>query len=110
MQLEVTCRHGEMSDLAHDHINQKSEKFLTFFERVTAITVTVDFEHGKAAVEILVDAEHKHNYYPCDLSKLKTNTRELDTDNDDDEEMEEMKGLSSELVIFEDAHILPLFW
>lgn len=62
MQIEVTCRHGEMSDLAHEHINQKSEKFLTFFERVTAITVTVDFEHGKVAVEILVDAEHKHNF------------------------------------------------
>lgn len=62
MQIEVTCRHGDMSDLAHDHIVQKSEKFLTFFERVTAIQVTVDFEHGKTAVEILLDAEHKHNF------------------------------------------------
>jgi putative sigma-54 modulation protein len=39
---------------------------LTFFERVTAITVTIDFEHGKAAAEILVDAEHKHNFVSHD--------------------------------------------
>jgi len=66
VQVEISCRHGEMSDLARDHIAQKSEKLLTFFERVTAITVTVDFEHGKSAVEILVDAEHKHNFVSHD--------------------------------------------
>ena len=62
MQIEVTCRHGDVSDLARKHLVQKSEKLLTFFERVTAIQVTVDFEHGKTGVEILVDAEHKHNF------------------------------------------------
>ena len=62
MQVEVTCRHGDMSDLARAHCVEKSNKLLTFFERVTAIQVTVDFEHGKAGVEILVDAEHKHNF------------------------------------------------
>jgi len=62
VQIEVTCRHGDMSDLARDHIVERSDKLLTFFERVTAIQVTVDFEHGKAEVEILVDAEHKHNF------------------------------------------------
>lgn len=62
MQIEVTCRHGEMSDLARKHLVEKSEKLLTFFERVTAIQITVDFEHGKTGVEMLVDAEHKHNF------------------------------------------------
>ena len=66
MQIEVSCRHGQMSDLAHNHITEKSEKLLTFFERVTSISVTVDFEHSKAAVEILVDAEHKHNFVSHD--------------------------------------------
>lgn len=62
MQIEVTCRHGSINDYAHSHIRDKSEKLLTFFERVTAIQVTIDFEHGKAKSEILVDAEHKHNF------------------------------------------------
>ena len=62
MQIEVTCRHGKINDYAHQHIVEKSEKLLTFFERVTAIQVTIDFEHGKAKSEILVDAEHKHNF------------------------------------------------
>ncbi len=62
MQIEVTCRHGQINDYAHTHITEKSEKLLTFFERVTAIQVTVAFEHQKANVELLVDAEHKHNF------------------------------------------------
>jgi ribosome hibernation promoting factor len=62
VQIEVTCRHGSINDYAHAHITEKSKKLLTFFERVTAIHVTIDFEHGKAKSEILVDAEHKHNF------------------------------------------------
>jgi putative sigma-54 modulation protein len=62
VQIEVTCRHGNINDYARTHITEKSNKLLTFFERVTAIQVTIDFEHGKAKSEILVDAEHKHNF------------------------------------------------
>jgi putative sigma-54 modulation protein len=62
VQIEVTCRHGNINDYAHSHIMAKSEKLLTFFERVTRIQVTIDFEHGQAKSEILVDAEHKHNF------------------------------------------------
>lgn len=68
MQIEVTCRHGHINDYAHDHIVSKSEKLLTFFERVTAIQVTVDFENNRAKVEILVDAEHKHNFVSHDTA------------------------------------------
>ena len=35
-------------------------------ERVTAINVTVTFENGGVRVEILVDAEHKHNFVAND--------------------------------------------
>jgi putative sigma-54 modulation protein len=47
---------------AQDYINSKAEKLLTYFERVTQIDVTVDFERDDAKVEILVDTEHKHNF------------------------------------------------
>ena len=36
-------------------------------ERVTAINVTVTFEKAGARVEILVDAEHKHNFVANDI-------------------------------------------
>ncbi len=62
MQIKVSSRHGTVRPEAHEHITSKAEKLLTFFERVTEINVTVDFEHEKAAVEILVDTEHKHDF------------------------------------------------
>jgi putative sigma-54 modulation protein len=62
VQVKITSRHGTVKTSALDHINSKAEKLLTYFERVTQIEVTVDFEHDNAIVEILVDAEHKHNF------------------------------------------------
>ncbi len=44
-------------------MTHKAEKLLTYFERVTAIVVTVDLkvvDHVK--VEIQVDTEHKHDF------------------------------------------------
>lgn len=63
MQIEVTTRHGNISENVRRHLVQKSEKLLTYFERVTAIRVTVDFANTHLTrVEILVDAEHKHDF------------------------------------------------
>ncbi|MBA3315968.1 MAG: ribosome-associated translation inhibitor RaiA [Planctomycetota bacterium] len=67
MQIEVTSRHGTVSDDVRRHLVQKAEKLLTYFERVTAIQVTVDFETPRLTkVEILVDAEHKHDFVAND--------------------------------------------
>ena len=62
MQVEITCRHGSISSEFQEYISRKSEKLLTFFERVTAIQVTLDFADDRVKVEILVDAEHKHDF------------------------------------------------
>lgn len=71
VQIEVSSRHGAVKPASHEYIVRKSEKLLTYFERVTAINVTVDFGEEKAKedrvkVEILVDAEHKHNFVAMD--------------------------------------------
>jgi putative sigma-54 modulation protein len=70
VQVAITCRHGSIQDDVRDYLTRKSEKLLTYFERVTAIGVTVDFESermvGRIRVEILVDAEHKHNFVAVD--------------------------------------------
>lgn len=62
MQVAIACRHGSLHHDTHAYVSQKAEKLLTYFDRVTAITVTFEFDKGVAAVEILVDAEHKHNF------------------------------------------------
>jgi len=63
VQIEVTARHGSVSDETRRHLVRKAEKLLTYFERVTAIRITVDFVNSHLTrVEILVDAEHKHDF------------------------------------------------
>lgn len=62
MQVNISCRHGSIKSDFQDHIKRKCEKLLTYFERVTAIGVTIDYERDRVRVEILVDAEHKHDF------------------------------------------------
>jgi putative sigma-54 modulation protein len=70
VQIEVTSRHGTVSEEVRRHLAQKAEKLLTYFERVTAIQVTVDFETPRLTkVEILVDAEHKHDFVANDAGE-----------------------------------------
>lgn len=63
MQIQIACRHGHIREETRQLLSQKAEKLLTYFERVTAIVVTIDVkvaDHVK--VEIQVDAEHKHDF------------------------------------------------
>ena len=69
MQIAITCRHGNIRDEMRDYINEKSQKLLTYFERLTAIEVTVDFNKDHIRVEMLVDSEHKHNFVAHDLGE-----------------------------------------
>lgn len=62
MQVAITCKHGHLNAEQQEYITRKAEKLLTYFERVTAINVTVTFDDGRVRAEILVDAEHKHNF------------------------------------------------
>jgi putative sigma-54 modulation protein len=70
VQVAITCRHGSIADDVRETIKRKAEKLLTYFERVTAIGVTVIFESERMKerirVEILLDAEHKHNFVATD--------------------------------------------
>lgn len=61
MQVAITSRHGTLSSSANEHMSRKAEKLLTYFDRVTAINITVDFSPDRIGVEILVDAEHRHD-------------------------------------------------
>lgn len=67
MQVEITCRHGEITPDVHDYIAGKSQKLLTFFQRITAIKITVEFEKDRTQLDIQVDAEHKNNFVAHDV-------------------------------------------
>lgn len=71
LQVAITCRHGSIDDDTRAYITRKSEKLLHHFERVTEIDVTVDFagDSDRVSVEILVDAEHRHNFVASVESK-----------------------------------------
>jgi putative sigma-54 modulation protein len=63
VQIEIACRHGHIRDEVREQISQKAAKLLTYFERVTAIVVTIDLKVADSVkVEIQVDAEHKHDF------------------------------------------------
>ncbi len=63
MLIQIACRHGHLREETRQLLSQKAEKLLTYFERVSAIVVTIDVkvaDHVK--VEIQVNAEHKHDF------------------------------------------------
>ncbi len=69
MQVTISTRHGQLSDEAQAQLQEKAEKLLHYFERLTSITVTVDFHRerdGKLAVEIMAYAGHKHDFVAVD--------------------------------------------
>ncbi len=69
MQVTVSARHGRLPDEAQQQLQDKAEKLLHYFDRLTSITVTVDFHRereGKIAVEIIAHAEHKHEFVAAD--------------------------------------------
>jgi putative sigma-54 modulation protein len=51
-----------LNEAAQKLIQDKAQKLLRYFERLTMIEVTVDLQNGQKAVEFLVQAEHKHDF------------------------------------------------
>lgn len=62
VQVQIATRHGQLSDEHQTLIHEKAEKLLHFFDRITMIEVTVDLQHDEKAVEVHIDAEHKHDF------------------------------------------------
>ena len=63
MQIKISARHGHLSDETQAKITEKLEKLPRYFDRLSAIDVTVDLEHREAPnVDLRVSAEHKHDF------------------------------------------------
>lgn len=73
METTISTRHGTLAAGDHAYIEKKIPKFTHLFDRIQSVKVTVDFtkENGEVhpAVEILVNAEHRHDFVAREQAK-----------------------------------------
>ena len=62
MQIEISTRHGELSAEQQRYLHDKAEKLQKYFDRLMSIEVAVDHVKHAWDIEILVSAEHKHDF------------------------------------------------
>ena len=63
MQTKIAVRHGHLDPEIQKYIQQKADKLVHLFNRLTSIEVTVNLEKNDAAwIEFVVSAEHKHDF------------------------------------------------
>lgn len=63
MQINISARHGHLSPGTQERIHEKVEGIRRFFDRMTAILVTVDLEHRESpSLELCVKAEHHDDF------------------------------------------------
>jgi putative sigma-54 modulation protein len=63
VQIQISTRHGHLSDESQDRITAKAEKLLKIFDRLTAIEVIIDLTDSTLPrVDLKVSAEHKHDF------------------------------------------------
>jgi len=63
VQVSISVRHGSLAESTQEKIKNKVEKLSRFFERLMSIEIVVDLQNEQAPeVEIMVSAEHKHDF------------------------------------------------
>jgi putative sigma-54 modulation protein len=67
VQIEISTRHGNLASDQQVYVREKAEKLLKYFARIMAIEVAVDHLKHEWQVEILVSAEHKHDFVATEV-------------------------------------------
>lgn len=63
MQLNISVRHGHLSEGTQEKLKGRVEKLGRYFDRLMAIEVVVDLGDDQTTqVDIKVSAEHKHDF------------------------------------------------
>jgi putative sigma-54 modulation protein len=63
VQINISTRHGHVSDETQAKIQEKLEKLTRLYDRLSAIELTIDLEHRDAPnVDLKVSAKHKHDF------------------------------------------------
>lgn len=70
MQVTVTTRHGHLTEATQDRLIRKVEKLTRIFDRLTSIELVVDLQdEHRPKVDLLVSAEHKHDFVAHEKSE-----------------------------------------
>ena len=70
MQINIAARHGHLSSNTQAKITEKVERIRKYYDRVSAIAVTVDLEHTEqTSVELIVSAEHHEDFVATDIAE-----------------------------------------
>ncbi|MGI9428672.1 MAG: ribosome hibernation-promoting factor, HPF/YfiA family [Bythopirellula sp.] len=63
MQVSISVRHGQLAESTQTKLKSKAEKLSRYFDRLMAIELVIDLqEEHHPSVEIMVSAEHKHDF------------------------------------------------
>ena len=69
MQINISTRHGHVTPATQEKITSKVEKLSRFFDRLTAVDVTLDLEHEETPhVELRVSVERADDFVATDQS------------------------------------------
>ena len=62
MEISISARHGTLAKESQEYIERKIPKLTHLFDRLVSVAVTTDFQFAEPEVEVLVGAEHKHDF------------------------------------------------
>jgi len=62
VQIKISARHGTLHEATQEYIREKANKLTHHFQRLMMIEVIVDLKEEEKVVEVLVSAEHKHDF------------------------------------------------
>ena len=63
MQINISTRHGDISDATKEKITQKIEKLQRFFDRLTSVDVTVNLDKAdEPSIEVAVKSEKRDDF------------------------------------------------
>jgi putative sigma-54 modulation protein len=63
MQINVSTRHGEISDATKEKIIHKVEKLQRFFDRLTAVDVVLDLKKAdEPSIKVTVQSERRDDF------------------------------------------------
>ncbi len=69
MVINISARHGHLSEATQEKITTKLNKMSRLFDRLTAIELTADLEdRDHPTVDLRVSAEHKHDFVASERS------------------------------------------
>jgi putative sigma-54 modulation protein len=69
VQIKISARHGHLDEATQQHIHDKAGKLLHYFQRIMMIEVCVDLSSDEKVVELLLSAEHKHDFVATERNK-----------------------------------------